>query len=53
MAHPLIDLARHLDRRRERHRQRTALHDALADPHLARDLGLPPRVRPLAKSGLW
>lgn len=53
MTHPLIELARRLDRRRARARQTHRLDAALSDPHLARDLGLPHRARRTTDRTLW
>lgn len=51
--HPIRDLALALDGRRRARRTRHALKDVLADPHLAKDLGMPHRARTLRKYSLW
>ena len=53
MTHPLFDLADALDRYRKRRRGQEALNDALADPHRARDVGLPHRPRHLTELRKW
>ncbi|NNE89898.1 MAG: hypothetical protein HKN27_17660 [Silicimonas sp.] len=51
--HPLKDFADALDERRRLRKTRHALKDVLADPHLAKDIGLPHRARTLRKYSLW
>ena len=53
MAHPLFHLARRLEKRRQDHRSQQALRKAQADPHLARDIGLPFRPRPKLDVNQW
>lgn len=51
--HTIKNLATAFDGRRGARRSRHALKDVLADPHLAKDLGLPHRARTLRKYSLW
>ncbi len=53
MAHPLAELADALARYRARRHGHMALKDALADPHRARDLGLPHRPYPKVELPKW
>ena len=53
MRHPLHALAERLGRHAERGRTRHAIEQVQADPHLARDIGLPYRRRPKRQVTLW
>ena len=53
MAHPLFHLARRLEKRRQDRRTLEAARKAQADPHLARDVGLPYRPAPKIRPDFW
>ena len=53
MAHPLHALAERMERRAKARRSLHALRKVEADPHLARDVGLPYRHTPKERTDLW
>jgi hypothetical protein len=53
MRHPLRSLAYRLARHGARGRTRHAIEQVQADPHLARDIGLPYRPRRERRITLW
>lgn len=53
MAHPLHTLARRLEKTTAERRAKRALNEALADPHLACDVGLPYQPRPIPRIDRW
>lgn len=53
MPHPLLFLADKLDRLMAERRGRRAGHDVQADPHIARDIGLPYRPQKKQRPELW
>ncbi len=53
MTHPLFHLAKILSDRNARRRSLRRLKDVERDPHLARDVGLPYRPRPMVRVDKW
>ncbi|MEM7719600.1 MAG: hypothetical protein AAF222_10385 [Pseudomonadota bacterium] len=53
MTHPLHSFIERLERRAERNRDKRALRQTQADPHLARDIGLPFKPARARKPELW
>ena len=53
MPHPLFSLAERLERHAEARARRRAMERAQADPHLARDVGLPYRPAPKVRIDRW
>ena len=51
--HPLHSLANALTDRRQARRTRHILNDILADPQMAKDIGLPHQPKLLSKPTLW
>ncbi|MDA9865412.1 hypothetical protein N9C96_01920 [bacterium] len=53
MAHPLHTLAGKLEKLTAERKSRHAMHAAIADPHLARDVGLPHKPRHIPRVDRW
>ncbi len=53
MAHHLFRLAEQLERHAQKTRAKRAMEQAQANPHLARDVGLPHRPLPKVRFDQW